>query len=323
MPTLVRRLPPLGVALAAALAAVAVSGLVPLLGALLVALALGTVVANTPLAHARALVGHAAVTKLLLRLGVVLLGLRLPLGDVAAIGAAGVLVVAATVVLTYAATRALGTRLGLDQRLVTLLAAGFSICGAAAIAALADAVGARQKDVAHSVALVTIYGTAMIVLVPWAAAGLGLSEEQGAIWAGASIHEVAQVVAAASIIGPGAVAVATTVKLGRVALLAPTYLVAVRGVGAPASAGRVPLLPWFLVGFVVMVALRSSDLLPGQLVGAADDVTTVLLAAGMFGLGLGLRMRELWPVPAGALVLATCSTLVAAGTSLALVVALY
>lgn len=323
MPTLVRRLPPLGVALAAALAAVAVSGLVPLLGALLVALALGTVVANTPLAHARALVGHAAVTKLLLRLGVVLLGLRLPLGDVAAIGAAGVLVVVATVVLTYAATRALGTRLGLDQRLVALLAAGFSICGAAAIAALADAVGARQKDVAHAVALVTIYGTAMIVLVPWAAAGLGLSEEQGAIWAGASIHEVAQVVAAASIIGPGAVAVATTVKLGRVALLAPTYLVAVRGVGAPASAGRVPLLPWFLVGFVVMVALRSSDLLPGQLVGAADDVTTVLLAAGMFGLGLGLRMRELWPVPAGALVLATCSTLVAAGTSLALVVALY
>lgn len=323
MPTLVRRLPPLGVALAAALAAVAVSGLVPLLGALLVALALGTVVANTPLAHARALVGHAAVTKLLLRLGVVLLGLRLPLGDVAAIGAAGVLVVVATVVLTYAATRALGTRLGLDQRLVTLLAAGFSICGAAAIAALADAVGARQKDVAHSVALVTIYGTAMIVVVPWAAAGLGLSEEQGAIWAGASIHEVAQVVAAASIIGPGAVAVATTVKLGRVALLAPTYLVAVRGVGAPASAGRVPLLPWFLVGFVVMVALRSSDLLPGQLVGAADDVTTVLLAAGMFGLGLGLRLRELWPVPAGALVLATCSTLVAAGTSLALVLALY
>lgn len=323
MPTLVRRLPPLGVALAAALAAVAVSGLVPLLGALLVALALGTVVANTPLAHARALVGHAAVTKLLLRLGVVLLGLRLPLGDVAAIGAAGVLVVAATVVLTYAATRALGTRLGLDQRLVTLLAAGFSICGAAAIAALADAVGARQKDVAHSVALVTIYGTAMIVLVPWAVAGLGLSEEQGAIWAGASIHEVAQVVAAASIIGPGAVAVATTVKLGRVALLAPTYLVAVRSVGAPASAGRVPLLPWFLVGFVVMVALRSSGLLPGQLVDAADDVTTVLLAAGMFGLGLGLRLRELWPVPAGALVLATCSTLVAAGTSLALVVALY
>ena len=323
MPTLVRRLPPLGVALAAALTAVAVSGLVPLLGALLVALALGTVVANTPLAHARALVGHAAVTKLLLRLGVVLLGLRLPLGDVAAIGAAGVLVVVATVVLTYAATRALGTRLGLDQRLVTLLAAGFSICGAAAIAALADAVGARQKDVAHAVALVTIYGTAMIVLVPWAVAGLGLSEEQGAIWAGASIHEVAQVVAAAAIIGPGAVAVATTVKLGRVALLAPTYLVAVRSVGAPASAGRVPLLPWFLVGFVVMVALRSSGLLPGQLVGAADDVTTVLLAAGMFGLGLGLRMRELWPVPAGALVLATCSTLVAAGTSLALVVALY
>ncbi len=263
---------------------------------------------------------------MLLRVGVVMLGLRLPLSDIASIGVPGVVVVVATVATTYTVTRLAGSRMALSGGFVTLLAAGFSICGAAAIAAVNDAVRAKEKDVAHAVALVTIYGTAMIAVVPWATTRLGLTEEQGAIWAGASIHEVAQVVAAASLVGTGAIAVATTVKLGRVALLAPTYLAAARsaGAGATSSTGtRVPLVPWFLVGFALMVAVRSTDLLPATVVAGAEQLTTVLLAAGMFGLGLGFHLRELWPIPRQALALATLSTLVAGGTSLALVVVLY
>ena len=84
----------------------------------------------------------------------------------------------------------------------------------------------------------------------------------------------------------------------------------------------VALVPWFLVGFVAMVALRSTGLLPAPALAGAEHVTTLLLAAGMFGLGLGMRLRELWPIPRRRLLLATLSTTVAAGTSLALVVAL-
>ncbi|QYJ03220.1 putative sulfate exporter family transporter [Nocardioides panacisoli] len=314
------RLAPLAPAGLAAVAAVAVSAVLPLVGPLLVAVALGAVVANTRLVRLPALRGHEDATKLLLRLGVVLLGLQLPVQQVLGIGGAGLVVVLATVVTTYAATVVIGDRLGLERDFVTLLAAGFSICGAAAIAAVDDAVRAKQRHVALAVALVTIFGSAMILLVPWVADLTGLTDQQAAVWAGASIHEVAQVVAAASLVGPAALAVATTVKLGRVALLAPMYAVAARR--SAGSGTSVPTLPWFVVGFAVGVALRSVLPLPTLLLDTAASATTLLLAAAMFGLGLGIRAAELWPVPRNALLLAVASTAVAAGTSYGLVAVL-
>ena len=362
LPALARTAPPL----VAAVVATVVSRFVPLLGPLLLALVLGAVIANTAWSRSRLLEGHASVTRLLLRLGVVLVGLRLPIGDIAAIGVRGVAVVAATVCVTFAGTRLVGRRLGLDHGFVTLVAAGFSICGAAAIAAVTDAVRVRQRDVALAVAMVTLFGSGMIIAVPWLARSWGLSPEESAIWAGASIHEVAQVVAAASLVGTGAVAVATTVKLGRVALLAPTYALAARGRrlagsvdadsrgaegNVAADAGRggtdggradsvkadsvkadsgkadsgkaVPIVPWFLVGFLVAVAVRSTGLLPAAALSASDIGTNLLLAAGMFGLGLGFRLADLWPVPRRALALAVASTVIAATASLCLILALY
>lgn len=317
VPALWRTAPPL----VAAVVATAASRFVPLLGPLLLALVLGAVVANTAWSRSALLDGHASVTRLLLRLGVVMVGLRLPIGDIAAIGVRGIAVVVVTVCVTFFGTRLIGRRLGLDPGFVTVLATGFSICGAAAIAAITDTVRVRQRDVALAVAMVTLFGSGMIVALPWLAHTLGLSSEQSAIWAGASIHEVAQVVAAASLVGTGAVAVATTVKLGRVALLAPTYALAARGTQ---NAGRsVPLVPWFLAGFVIAVVVRSTGALSPAALGVTDVVTNVLLAAGMFGLGLGFRLRDLWPVPRRALALALSSTVVAAGASLALVVSLY
>lgn len=300
--------------LAVAALAVATSAVVPLLGPLLLALVAGAVVANTP--WAGALAGHASVTKLLLRWGVVLLGLRISGTDLLAVGPEGALVVVATVACTYTATVHLGRRLGLDRDLVTLVAAGFSICGAAAVAAVNDTVRARERHVGLAVALVTLFGSAMIALVPLLGRALGLSERQTAVWAGASIHEVAQVAAAASLVGAGALAVAMTVKLGRVLLLAPVYVVASRDGDTP---GLRRAVPWFVLGFALAVAIRSTGLLPALVVDGSQDAATLLLAAGMFGLGLGIRARDLWPVPKEALVLATASTVVAAGVSLTLV----
>lgn len=302
------------VPLVAALVAVGLGTVVPLVSPLLLALVLGAVVANSPWGDHAVLDGQAAVTRLLLRLGVVALGLKLSVGGLLDIGLGAVVVVVVTVAVTYTATIVIGDRLGLEKDLVTLVAAGFSICGAAAIAAVDDAVRATRRHVALAVGLVTVFGSAMIVLVPWLGAVVGLSETQTAVWAGASIHEVAQVVAAASVVGAGAVAVATIVKLGRVALLAPLYAVASRRTGSGPDRG-VPTVPWFVVGFALAVAARSTGVVPSGVLDVADALTTLLLAAGMFGLGLGTRVRELWPIPTAALVLATASTAVALGTS--------
>ena len=305
--------------LLAATAALVTSAFIPLLGPLLIALALGAVIANSRLATVPVIAGHAAATRTLLRLGVAALGLQLPFADILAIGPGGLAVIAVTVTLTYLGTLQIGRRLGLDEGFVVLLAAGFSICGAAAIAAVDDVIRAKQQFVALAVAMVTIFGSAMIVLVPWLAGTLSLSEHQAAVWAGASIHEVAQVAAAGSLIGTSALAFAMTVKLGRVALLAPVCSLVGRG---RSEARTAPVVPWFILAFAAAVALRSSGLLPAAILDAVQPVTTILLGAGMFGLGLGIRLAELWPLPLKVFALAATSTCIAAGTSLALVLSI-
>jgi uncharacterized integral membrane protein (TIGR00698 family) len=249
---------------------------------------------------------------------VVLLGLKIAISDVVALGPAGLAVVLVTVVTTYAVTQVAGRLFGVDRELTTLVAAGFSICGAAAIAAVESSVRARGRDVALAVAMVTVFGTAMIAVVPGLGHLLGLTDRQTAVWAGASIHEVAQVIAAASLIGPAAAAAAMTVKLARVALLAPVQLVSAR-ICRHDGDRRGPVVPLFLVGFVVAVAVRSTGVVPASMLSLASAITTLLLSAAMFGLGTGVVARHLWPVPARALGLACVATLTAGGTSLGLV----
>ncbi|MFE4198674.1 YeiH family protein [Paenarthrobacter sp. NPDC056912] len=320
LPVLVRWLLPT----TAGLAAWALGQVMPLVSPLLIALILGAMIVNTPAGAHRLFAGHQAVTKVMLRLGVVLLGLRLPLADILALGPRVLVVIAVVVGVTFVATSMIGDRLGIDRGMVTLIATGFSICGAAAIAAVEGGIKRRNEDVALAIAMVTLFGSAMIVLLPLASKALGLSSVQLGVWAGASIHEVAQVVAAATTGGAAAVAIATTVKLGRVALLAVAYVAARRRDGGTQVDGaKPPAVPWFVVGFLVAAAVATLRMLPGPILQGADFATTILLASAMFGLGLGMHVRSLFPVPLRVLGLAAASTAIAASVSLGLTVALF
>lgn len=306
----------------AGLAALAIGSAQPYVSALLVALAFGAIVGNTRLGDHPYIGGHEETTKLLLRLGVVLLGLQLPLQDLVSVGAPGIVVICTTVVVTYTLTCVVGDRLGIERGLVTLIAAGFSVCGASAIAGVEGGIKRRDEDVALSIAMVTVFGSAMIVVLPLAGALLGLTDEQVGVWAGSSIHEVAQVVAAASAAGAVAVAVATTIKLGRVSLLAGAYVASRerdrRANVATVDGASAPMVPWFVIGFVIAAGLRTTGVLPSGVLGVADFVTTLLLACAMFGLGLSMRVAALFPVPWRVFGLAATSTGVAASTGLVL-----
>ncbi len=309
-------------AVAVAGVALAISTTAPLLGPLLVALVIGVVAANTPGVSPYVVGTAPRLDKFLLRSGIVLLGLKIALSDILALGVPGLTVVLVTVATTYAATQVAGRLLGLERDLVTLVAAGFAICGAAAVAAVESSIRAKPQDVALAVALVTAFGTVMIGAVPALGHALGLTDEQTAVWAGASIHEVAQVVASASLIGAGGsivLATATTVKLARVTLLAPVQVVSARMCRSEGSTRSGPLVPLFLIGFLLAVALRTTGVLPQGVLDVAASATTLLLSAAMFGLGTGIVARQLWPVPIRALLLATFSTLVAGTVALALV----
>lgn len=312
-------------ALVAALVAVLIGRFVPTVSPLLWAMVLGIAVANSPLMPEQGLKGPQKAAKTLLRLGIVALGALLSWSALAALGLTGLLVIVVTVVAVFTLTCVIGDRLGLPRGLVTLTAAGFSICGAAAIAAVEGSIRRRDEDVALALAMVTIFGTLMTFVVPWLGGALGLGAEDVGIWVGASIHEVAQVVVAASLVGGAAgvaLTAATTIKLGRVALLVLAYLGALRRENVRSGAGlrtsgrqgarsAVRLrdfVPWFLIGFVLMALARSVGLLPEA---ALDPITSLggfLLAAGMFGLGLDIRVRRLFPLPPAVLGLSAAST---------------
>ncbi|MBU5422249.1 putative sulfate exporter family transporter [Cellulomonas hominis] len=330
----VRELAP-GVAAAVAVAALCVglTAVVPVLPGLLVAIALGAAARSAGLVPVALDPGLAWAGRRLLRAGVVLLGLQLSLGDLLGLGLREVAVLLATVAATFAATLWLGPRLGVGRALTLLVATGFSICGAAAVAGMSPVADADEEDVATAVALVTVYGSVALVALPLVAGALGLSDRTAGLWAGMSVHEVAQVVAAAGTVSAAALTVAVVAKLARVLLLAPLVAgvgVARRrrsagGAGAGAGAGsgsgdgvgrRAPLVPLFVAGFVGAVLVRSAGLVPDAVLPAVKPVTTLALAAAMTALGTQIHVGRLVRTGGRPLALGAVATLVAAGVSL-------
>ncbi|WP_278234938.1 putative sulfate exporter family transporter [Isoptericola sp. AK164] len=314
--------------------------------------------------------GTAWTARHLLRAGVVLLGLQLSVANVLGLGWRGLVVVAVTVATTFAGTLAIGRRLRVPRDTALLLATGFSICGAAAVSAVSgvlDRAPARPdrahrhtgadrpedgpvEDLAGStgaaLAMVALFGTAAVLVLPPLADALGLRAEQAGLWIGAGVQEVAQVVAAAGALplAPAAVATAlataTVAKLARVVLLAPLVagVGAVRGrrvalaapVGAAGPAVRTrtarrggpALVPGFVVGFLVAVGLRSLGVVPDAVLTAAGPLGTGLFVAAMFSLGLGVDVPRLVRSGSRTLLLGAASAVVVTGTSLAAVLLL-
>ncbi|MFT4295715.1 MAG: putative sulfate exporter family transporter [Micropruina sp.] len=285
---------------AAAAVVLGVQQVLPGLSPLLLAILLGAVLSNVAGVRGsfadRIAPGIQVASRRLLRLGVVLLGLQLALTDIAGLGwpvLVGVIVVVAGGI---GATMLAGRLLGVSRTQTLLIACGFSICGAAAVAGADGVLRRRNSDeTATAVALVVVFGTVMIGVLPAAATLLGLDATTAGIWAGASIHEVAQVVAAAGIVGGSALKVAVVVKLARVLLLAP--VLAVISFGQRESSGGVrggqPVVPLFVAGFVAAVGLRSLGVLPAPVLQLAGLLQTGLLAAAMFALGTSLHASVL------------------------------
>jgi uncharacterized integral membrane protein (TIGR00698 family) len=289
-----------GLALAGTGVAVSLSAhwALPALPPLVFCVALGILVANVGHVPAAAAPGLRVAAGPVLKLGVVLLGLDLVFPDILALGLKALVVVVAVVAITFFGTRWAGRRLGISDDLSLLVATGFSICGVSAIAAANGVIDADEDEVAFSVALVTLCGTLAIVVLPPLRQPLGLDGEQFGGWVGASVHDVAQVVATSSTAGSVALATAIVVKLTRVMLLAP--LVAGIAVqrrradrGDAEAAPRPPLVPPFIVAFVAMVALASLGVIPDGTLHHVDDLRTVLLGLALFALGTRVNVGRL------------------------------
>lgn len=324
MHTYVSRLPGIAVCAVATAIAVWLSTLIPYVGAVLIAIIMGIVVRNVlPAIPAVLQPGIDFTSKTLLRLGIVFLGLRLVLGDVIGLGWGAIVVIIAVVAIGFTGTALLGRLLGVSSDLSLLIAAGFSICGAAAVAGAESTLKSKKEDTAAAVALVVLFGTSMILVVPVVTGLLSLDQHTAGMWAGASTHEVAQVAAIGGILGPEALKTATLVKLGRVVLLAPLMMAlgvivarARSGAGQDADTGkRPPLVPMWVIGFIIAAAIATTGVLPAWFESAAATAQSLLLTAAMFGLGCGVHIKSLLKLGLRPVALAALATCLVAGVA--------
>jgi len=240
--------------------------------------------------------------KFLLELAVVLLGASISAAMIASAGAAFLVGIGGVVVMAIAASYGIGRLLGLKRRMAILIACGNSICGNSAIAAVAPVIGADSEDVATSIAFTAVLGVLTVLVLPLIGELLGLSALHYGALTGLTVYAVPQVLAAAAPMGAVAIQIGTLVKLIRVLMLGPVTLALSIGISAlrDQTAGDRPkpglppihrLVPWFILGFLAMVALRSINAIAPVALPPLASAASLLTVVSMAALGLGVDVR--------------------------------
>jgi uncharacterized integral membrane protein (TIGR00698 family) len=290
-----------GLALTAGIAALAFAlRLIPgvsVLSPMILSVLIGVVVHNFAGAPHAARKGMAFSLRAVLRFAIMLLGLQITARQAAELGGGGLAMIAAALVSTLAFTLLMGRALGIARGLALLIGVGTSICGASAVIAAKAATGGKDDDAAYAVACVTLFGSLAMFAYPLAQGFLHLTPRAYGLWAGASIHEIAQAVAASFQGGGEAGQFGTIAKLTRVAMMAPVVIAlgemtARLGLTGEGERGKPPF-PWFLIGFLALAALNSLVAIPHEIAAPIGVVTTFLLSMAMAAMGLATDLRAI------------------------------
>jgi uncharacterized integral membrane protein (TIGR00698 family) len=235
----------------------------------------------------------------LLRIGVALLGLRITIAQVTALGWQPVALVIVAVVLTIGVSMLVARRLGFQDLFGLLTGGATAICGASAALALAAALPShplKERATLFTVIGVSTLSTLAMIVYPMIVHALGLDAQAAGIFLGGTIHDVAQVVGAGYAVSQDTGDAATLVKLLRVAMLLPVIVFAVmltRSRGGEGSGKRPPLLPWFAVAFALLVAINSTGVIPAPVQSFGSDVSRWLLVIAIAAIGMKTQLKEL------------------------------
>lgn len=235
-------------------------------------------------------------SKTLLEIAIVLLGASISFATIRGAGLTLIIAVAAIVTMSIYVSFAVARLLGLSPRLSMLIACGNSICGNSAIVAVAPVIEANSDEVASALAFTAVLGVASVLLLPLLYVYAGLGAVQYGALAGLTVYAVPQVLAAATPAGLLAVQTGTVIKLLRVLMLGPVIFTlgilegkAARREGRTTSGSN--LVPWFIIGFMVVVASRSFGLIPPEIVAILLTISSALTVIAMAGLGLSVDIR--------------------------------
>ncbi|MEP6638327.1 MAG: putative sulfate exporter family transporter [Chloroflexota bacterium] len=295
--------PGLVAAVAVAAAARLLTGFLPsIVAEVSVALLLGIIVSAVAGGRLAPLVpGLTVASQRLLRLGIVLLGARLSLGEIARIGLPATGIIVITMAASFAIVLLVSRIVRVEGRLAVLIAVGSAVCGNTAIVATAPVIGARAREVAYAVATITLFGTLAVFLYPAIGRAVELSQPSFGLWAGVAVHDTSQVIATSAAFGPQALDVATVVKLIRNALMAPLLLLiatvwASRVAAPPGGSPRRGIrraIPLFVLGFLALAVLRTLGVIDASQAGVLDTVARTLILVALAAVGMSIHLGEL------------------------------
>jgi uncharacterized integral membrane protein (TIGR00698 family) len=305
------------------------------LEALVIAILLGTAIRTFWAPSARWTPGIAFSAKTLLEVAILLLGATISGRMIADIGLVLLFGIAGVVVVAITCSYALGRLFGLPRRMATLIACGNAICGNSAIAAVAPVIGAESDDVAASIAFTAVLGVVVVLTAPVLAIAWHMTPRAFGVFAGLTVYAVPQVLAATAPISSISAQVGALVKLVRVLMLGPVVLVLslimrrsaqrkaeAACVGTTNKAPRASfgqLVPWFIVGFLALVAARSFGLLPTAIIPPVSQATGLLTIVSMAALGLGVDVRVIARTGPRVIAVVTLSLVVLGAVAMALI----
>jgi uncharacterized integral membrane protein (TIGR00698 family) len=294
------------------------------LESLVLAIVLGTALRSFKPLDARLDAGIRFSARFLLETAVMLLGASMSAAALFEHGGELLGGIALVVLIAIFCSYGIGRLARLPHKLALLIACGNSICGNSAIAAVAPVIDASSEDVASSIAFTAVLGVMVVILLPLLAPLLSLSDVQYGIFAGLTVYAVPQVLAATAPVAMVSVHVGTMVKLVRVLMLGPVILVlsiaAARESNVSTSFSR--LVPWFILGFLLLMGLRSFDLIPHGMLAPVQAAAKLLTVMSMAALGLGVDVRSVLRAGRAVTLVVVLSLLVLGIISYGLIVAL-
>jgi Predicted membrane protein len=266
-----------------------------------VAILLGLVVATVAGQRMRRLdPGLRFASQRVLRSGIILLGARLSLGEIARIGLPSTVAIVVTMAVSFSVVLVVARFVRVERPLAVLIAVGSAVCGNTAIVATAPVIGARAREVAYAVATITLFGTLAVFLYPTIGRTFAVPQPSFGLWAGIAVNDTSQVIATSAAYGPTALDVATVVKLIRNALMALLlFLIAAwwsaRGESAIGSArgGVRRAVPLFVLGFLAFAGLRTAGVISTEQAALLDVVARALILVALAAVGMTIRIGEL------------------------------
>ncbi|WP_163100151.1 YeiH family protein [Peribacillus alkalitolerans] len=235
-------------------------------------------------------------SKKLLRVGIILLGMRLNLSDIYHAGTSVFIYAVINLVFALIVVYGLTRLFGVEKRLGILTACGTAICGAAAVVAISPQIKAKEEETAVAAATVAVLGTIFTLVYTGLYAVMNLSEKGYGVFAGGTLHEIAHVIAAAAPGGNTAVDIAVIVKLTRVALLVPVALIIgfiVQKKEKESNEKKISLsiIPWFILGFIAMSGFNTLGIVSDTVANYIVNFAYLLIGMAMAGLGLGIEIK--------------------------------